>query len=525
VFTDERTKHLIMVLIYDIIEKNNNKKDKIELNTYKYSIIVNIMNTIIDNNMEIVNHIREIYRNSSPNKVRLLIAKHFIPTNEERNKNAEIPTPVELVDEMLNVIPIEFWKTPKKVLEPCCGKGNFVLGTFDKFYNGLKESIPDEIERCKTIMTNCLYYMDLTAMNVFITTEILKCHIESYCGEAPDYEFRNHIGDTLKMDIQEMFDAVVGNPPYQNTDENGRKALNHNLWSSFITDLFKVINDDGYLLFVTPCSWMSPTSKTKEVFYNNYIIYLNINECEKHFNVGSKFSYYLIQKTHKKEKTRVVCLYDKKIYNSEILITDFTFLPNLLCDKSLSILYKFYYNDFEKVSFKTTSELHNTTKKSNIRDVMDNEFINPIRHTTKNNIRYSNKKHSLSDKNKILLNLSGNLKPIYDNGKLGFTQAQMYLLTDNSNFVEVINSKIYSFVFKICKWSGFNIELIFHNIPYINEEFIDDNQIYRLFNISEDEQLLIETGETRASTETVDYEPKVKKNIVHYHEEDIMSPF
>ena len=123
-------------------------------------------------------------------------------------------------------------------------------------------------------------------------------------------------------------------------------------------------------------------------------------------------------------------------------------------------------------------------------DVMDKEFMHPIRHTTKNNIRYSNKKHSLSDENKILMNLSGNLRPIYDNGNLGFTEAQMYLLTDNSNFIDVINSKMYSFIFKICKWSGFNIDKIFHNIPHINEEFIDDNTC--LFNISEEEQLLIE---------------------------------
>ena len=76
-----------------------------------------------------------------------------------------------------------------------------------------------------------------------------------------------------------------------------------------------------------------------------------------------------------------------------------------MCDKSLFILHKFYHNDFEKVCFKTMSELHNTTKQSSIRDVKDREFIYPIRHTTKNNIRYSNKKHSLSDENKILMNL------------------------------------------------------------------------------------------------------------------------
>lgn len=67
----------------------------------------------------------------------------------------------------------------------------------------------------------------------------------------------------------------------------------------------------------------------------------------------------------------------------------------------------------------------------------------------------------------------------------------MYLITENSKFVEVINSKLYSFIFKICKWSGFNIEIIFHNIPYVNE-FIDNAELYKLFNITEEEQFLIE---------------------------------
>ena len=65
---------------------------------------------------------------------------------------------------------------------------------------------------------------------------------------------------------------------------------------------------------------------------------------------------------------------------------------------------------------------------------------------------------------KILLNLSVNLKPFYDNGKMGFTQAQMYLLTDKKDYVNILNRKLYTFVFKICKWSGFNIEKIYHDI-------------------------------------------------------------
>jgi hypothetical protein len=89
------------------------------------------------------------------------------------------------------------------------------------------------------------------------------------------------------------------------------------------------------------------------------------------------------------------------------------------------------------------------------------------------------------------MNLSGNLKPIYDNGKLGMTEAQMYLLTDDEPYLQILNSKLYRFIFKICKWSGFNIDKIFHNIPYITE-FVDEKNIYNIFNITEEEQKMIE---------------------------------
>jgi len=73
------------------------------------------------NNNEIINNIREIYRTAPANKIHQLISIHFIPSKEEKKNNAEIPTPLELVYEMLNKMPDDFWQTPKKVFEPCCG--------------------------------------------------------------------------------------------------------------------------------------------------------------------------------------------------------------------------------------------------------------------------------------------------------------------------------------------------------------------------------------------------------------------
>jgi len=250
VFTNEKTEGLIISLLKEKLKLKNIKIDKVD----NFITIVNIMNNIIDNNAEIVNNIREIYSIASANKLRELIAKHFIPTQDEKKNNAEVPTPVKLVDEMLEAIPLEFWTTPNKVFEPCCGKGNFVLGIFDRFYKGLESKYPDEMLRCKVIMTQCIYYADLTSLNVFITTELMKCHVQSYCGlEDFDYAFNEYTGDTLKIDITKQwkitgFDAVIGNPPYS-TDPS--KPDTKSLYDKFIE---KYISNK-LLLFVVPSRW------------------------------------------------------------------------------------------------------------------------------------------------------------------------------------------------------------------------------------------------------------------------------
>lgn len=229
---------------------------KIEnLNRDKYILIKYTMTTILDRNTEIVNNIREIYRMASPQRLRNLIEKHFIPTQEEKKGNAEVPTPVKLVDDMLDQMPSGFWKTPQKVFEPCCGKGNFVLGIFDRFFKGLEEMYPNVVERCRVIMTVCIYYADLTMLNVFITTEIMKCHIQSYCRlEELDYEFNHYTGDTLTINIQEQWKisleeiSIIGNPPYS-TDPS--KPDTKPLYDKFIE---KYIGG-RLLLFVVPSRW------------------------------------------------------------------------------------------------------------------------------------------------------------------------------------------------------------------------------------------------------------------------------
>jgi hypothetical protein len=324
IFTSEKTKILIISLL---------KNKKIELNKDNYISIVNIMKHIIDNNAEIVNNIREIYSIAPAYKLRGLIEKHFIPTQEEKKGNAEYPTPVKLVDEMLNTIPVEFWKKPQKVFEPCCGKGNFVLGIFDRFYKGLEEMYPDEIERCRVIMTECIYYADLTALNVFITTEIMKCHVQSYCGlDELDFEFNNYTGDTLELNIEEMwnivrFTAIIGNPPYN--DDSGNKGKGHTLWTIFVEKSLKEwLLQNGYLLFVNPSLWRQTDHPLQTIMKQYQIEYLEIHDEAdgvKIFNCNTRYDWYLINKVPYFKNTKIKTQTGELVFK---YLNKMNFIPN-----------------------------------------------------------------------------------------------------------------------------------------------------------------------------------------------------
>ena len=465
IFTSEKTGRLIISLLKD---------KKIELNKDNYIIIVNIMNNIIDNNAEIVNNIREIYSIAPANKLRELIEKHFIPTNDEKKQNAEVPTPVKLVDDMLNSTPLEFWKKPQKVFEPCCGKGNFVLGIFDRFYKGLEEMYPDEIERCRVIMTECIYYADLTALNVFITTEIMKCHVQSYCGlDELDFEFNNYTGDTLELNIEDKwningFDMICGNPPY---NSSGDTATGNTIWQDFTKKaLSEWLIPNGYLLFVHPPGWRKPNTergKFTKMFdlmaKQNQLLYLEIHgikDGQKVFNCGTRYDWYLIKKTNQYKNTIIV---DEDGKQNEINLSELSWLANSNILEINKILAK---NDGERCPIIQSMSAYEPRKKW-MSSIKSQEFKYPCVHSTpKAGIRYMYS--SVNDRghfgvSKVIFGDSGIYKPVIDmEGKYGMTQHSMAIQVDNleeaTYISKVIESDKFDKIIQSCLYSSYAID-------------------------------------------------------------------
>jgi hypothetical protein len=457
IFTNEKTFKLIVSLLKD---------KKIDLNKDNYSILINIMNNIIDNNEEIVNNIREIYSVAPANKLRELIEKHFVPTNDEKKENAEVPTPVKLVDEMLKIIPNEFWKTPKKVFEPCCGKGNFVLGIFDNFYKGLEDLYPDEIDRCRVIMTECIYYADLTALNVFITTEIMKCHVQSRCGlEELEYEFNFHIGDTLELNINtqwhiEGFDAVIGNPPYNNPTGTGGSRK---LWDKFvILSIDKLCLTNGYIVLIHPPNWRKPESKLLPKIKSLNLIKLHIlneEEGKKYFHCATKVDYYLLQKS----KYSGVTLINDTL---ELDISQMPFIPNT------------DFDTFKNIAGTTTVLCPNTSYASDMKWMADDDTLAYKYILTANSddikYKYSNLNKNYATDKKIILSSGRYPYPIDDfEGKYGLScynfGIQIESKEEGDNIIKCIKSDKFQKLLKENKWGSYNIE--WRMFKYFKKDF------------------------------------------------------
>ena len=471
IFTNDKTKTLILSLLEGKINLKNP------------DVIINIITTIMDNNDEIINNIREIYTTSSSIKVRQLIEKHFIPTQEEKKGNAEIPTPVKLVEQMLDIVPPEFWQKTQKVFEPCCGKGNFVLGIFDRFYKGLEDLYPDKIERCRVIMSECIHYADLTPLNIFITAEIMKCHIHHYCGLGElDFEFHSYVGDTLKLNVS-GFNAVIGNPPYQSNSDH--KKNSKTLWGSFVShSIDKWLQPNGYLVFVHPALWRKPNQNLKTIMFSKQIHYLSINsksDGTKMFGATTRFDYYLLENKPMYKKTMVL-FEDKK--KCEILITnELPFIPNF----GWSIFEKVFAK-FNKNGLKAESSSKLGTSNKNVSDNKSDEhkftLFNSSSRTKGFTYRYSNVEHEIQKMNKVLFSNGMHIVPFYDNGTMGITQGGIYIPVNDeqegNKLVEYLNSKLLVYLMKASKWSNFETsKQLFWYIPF-SFDICDVNTYFEL---------------------------------------------
>lgn len=326
------------------------------------------------------------------------IKEHLTPKDKERHKFGEVFTPLELVDEMLSKLPQEgkdnVWtKKDWKWLDPANGIGNFPIKAFmgqaegehkyPGLFEGLRKEIPDDGKRCKWIIENMLYMIDINGKNNMVAKKLFeklcpdaKANIEKIDAEKGFFANKSLVfnGKAIKD-----FDIIMGNPPY-NPPKTETGSSGNSIWQNFVIKSHSMLNDKGYLLFVHPPGWKKPSDevfKSEKFSSGDYTAQIRQGQVwqvlkdtgvfkfiytndQKSKAVGEDFlphfpavDYYVYQKGGNKSgcDTKNVFLGTIEDPKGVRLNYNLKYLPNLITKQTQDILHKITSKDGDKSEF------------------------------------------------------------------------------------------------------------------------------------------------------------------------------
>jgi adenine-specific DNA-methyltransferase len=384
------------------------------------------------------------------------------------------PTPMLCVKELIQSIPADFWKQPDlKILDPCCGNGNFGVHLYHKLI--AHHSSNDILEKI-------LEFNDINETRLNNVRSVFN-------NEAYQLQITQH--DFLNTDYSQMYDLIVANPPYAKLLENGKRASkNHNLIKNFIQKSLDCLKPGGYLLFITPDNWMSYADRNEliKILTGLQIVHLDIHRAKKYFKkIGSSFTWYLIQNTPSYKDINVSGIWKKVEYTSVVPSIERRYIPLLYTKEVYDILSKTVDNNtLSKFKVETTSDLHRYTKRELIQDSPDDIYKYRLIHTPKQTC-YASRPHKFQDGYKIFISTTDKYKVFVDN--CGMTQSIVFIRCsseEQANKIKLIlEHPLYVFINNLCRWGNFNNIRILQNFPIPDVDGI--NEIYNHFNITDDE--------------------------------------
>lgn len=387
-------------------------------------------------------------------------------------------TPLELAQEMISRIPLEILKdSERRFLDPCAGTGTFLIALFHELKKYHKED---------HILSSMLHACEV---------DKFKLRILKNLGVRNIYE-----ESFLEKEFDMKFDVVIGNPPFQELDKNGRSKSNsgNNLYSKFIDKGLTFLTEKGYLSFISPTAWASYDAKIGEPFRRNQVLYLNLNECKKYFKgVGSTFSWYVIQNTEPTAKTDIVSEFKGKVFKGKVRLFDgYPFVPHGLDDICLSILDKVYKSKFDRYSYIRDSKLH--SQKVNI---TKEESEYPAFHFSHSNGFYTEIPHpTLYGVAKLMvgpgrLGLKGEFGYLDMEGIFSPTQNSIntVVVTEEEGKSKLIflRSKLVQFLLRLVENGSYWEKKMLLNLPYV--QCTSEKELYSKLHLTEEEINLIES--------------------------------
>ena len=399
-------------------------------------------------------------------------------------------TPLDLASDICEHIHNLVNSKTAKYLDPSCGRGTFLVKLYELQFTKTYSHITLIDDRNKSVIDS-LYGCEISPYYHKIAIESIK-QIQKYFGVTkilkPHIYNCDYINNKILKNMQ--FDVKLGNPPYQDINKNGGiQPKSHNLWGKFIieslTSIKCKLKNNGYLAFVTPSSWGSPSNDIFKLFKQNNLILVDTT-ISHHFKENSTFSYWIVQKSSYKGTTL--------INGNEFNLQNINYLQSDINKISIKIHKSFNESTHQKFIWKTDTTINHSSKKNDIWNIApSDEHIYQVYHTNAQTY-YSKIKSKSHEFKKIYLTLSGYYNPILDNGNISTSEVVPYIIVNSKeegeNLLSILNSKLYKYIVNSAKWSGFINKDILRILPNIGlDKKWNDIDVYNEFGITNKEEI------------------------------------
>ncbi len=409
---------------------------------------------LVDKDINKMDHIKDV----------ILMLRDYVKVGEvEKKKFGEVMTPLDLVKEMLNTLPVEVWSNPKlKWLDPANGTGPYPIMVIYKLMIGLKNcpGLEDDEVRYKHIIENMIYVAELQPKNMFLYLcavdpfDTYKLNI--YTGSFLEDGFNYHMKNVWSI---EKFDIIIGNPPYQ--EQVGPKKTK-SIWNLFVKKSISLLNNDGFMTMVHPSGWRSLDGDFKDVqiLIKNNLLYLEMHDDKdghEMFGATTSYDWYCYSK---KEVVKETSIKDQNGEIFNINLHNWNFIPA----GGFDIFSNLIANDGEeKINILHSYSSYETRKKWMSKNKID-DFIYPCIYTIVKdgsiNLYWSSKINGHFNIPKVIWsNGMASTPTIDETGKYGLTQFAYAIIdiVDNLKHIKkCMDSEKFTNLMKLCYMSSGN---------------------------------------------------------------------
>lgn len=384
----------------------------------------------------------------------------------------------DLVAEMLDQLPSSVWtSTTTTFFDPAIGGGQFVK----EIESRLRAAGHTESNIHKRVF-------GFEESELHIRFAVKQHNLVGQYVKKPYDKF-------LDLDDSMKFDIVVGNPPYQNREENADGSL----WLEFVNKGMNHLKKDGKLMFITPTSWVGKKSNTAKAnwtpFTDNHVqLYkvLNAQERAKYFNVGSSFGYYILSEG----SGDTTILFSDGTTDTYKIKTGEP-LPNELNSISFSIHKKL--SAAQKIDFQSNFKFHSQKLKNN--KLVSDTKTGPYIYTTyysHNLIRYALEMQDIYSDHKVMIPNVGTLANAWYDVNCNLTEDVRFVKvkdqTQGNHLVLLLKSKLFRYIGANYR-SGRNLGMAMNFLPNITLPInFSDSDVYSQLSLSKEEIEYIENA-------------------------------